>query len=75
MRDTGTCPCESAEQLLRRHLEEIDAEMAQLAALGAELVGMVAVLAGPTAPPPGGCPDPEQGTWCPPTGGGGEPDA
>lgn len=69
MRDTGTCPCEPAEQLLRRHLEEIDAEMARLAALRAELVGMVDALAGP------GCPDPVRGTWCPPTGGGSEPDA
>ena len=63
MRDTGTCPCESAEQLLRRHLEEIDAEMAQ--PLGTELVGMVAVLAGPTAPPPGWMSRPSAGHLVP----------
>ena len=61
VRDTGECPCEPAEQLLRRRLAEIDAEMARLAALRAELAGMVGALAGPD-----GCPDPAPGTWCPP---------
>lgn len=27
IRDTGVCPCEPAEQLLRRRLDEVDAEM------------------------------------------------
>src|SRR4051794_19937679 len=32
VRDTGTCPCEPAETLLRRRLAEIDTEMARLSA-------------------------------------------
>jgi DNA-binding transcriptional MerR regulator len=61
VRDTGVCPCEPAEQLLRRRLAELDAEMARLAALRAEMVAMIDAL--PTAD----CPPPEPGTWCPPT--------
>ncbi len=30
VRDTGVCPCEPAELLLRRHLDEIDSEMRRL---------------------------------------------
>jgi DNA-binding transcriptional MerR regulator len=60
VRDTGVCPCEPAEQLLRRHIAELDAELARLAALRADLVRMVDGL------PDGGCPDPAPGTWCPP---------
>ena len=30
VRDTGTCPCEPAASLLRRRLEEIDAEITRL---------------------------------------------
>jgi DNA-binding transcriptional MerR regulator len=60
VRDTGVCPCEPAEVLLRRHLAEIDAEMARLAALRGELTGMLARMPGPD------CPDPAPGTWCPP---------
>jgi DNA-binding transcriptional MerR regulator len=30
IRDTGVCPCEPAEQLLRRRLAELDAEIARL---------------------------------------------
>ena len=41
VRDTGECPCEPAEQLLQRHIAEIDAEMARLARLRSELVDMV----------------------------------
>ena len=59
VRDTGTCPCEPAEGLLRRHVAEIETEMARLAALRAELVSMLAAMPGP------GCPDPLPGTWCP----------
>jgi DNA-binding transcriptional MerR regulator len=71
VRDTGVCPCEPAEVLLRRHVSEIDTEIARLIALRAELTGMLAVMPGP------GCPDPAPGTWCPPvlqTLEGGDPD-
>jgi len=60
VRDTGVCPCEPAEVLLRRHVAEIDAEIARLSALRAELTGMLAAMAGPS------CPDPVPGTWCAP---------
>ena len=36
VRDTGECPCEPAEQLLRRRLADLDAQMAQMAALRAD---------------------------------------
>jgi DNA-binding transcriptional MerR regulator len=60
IRDTGVCPCEPAEQLLRRRLAELDAKMARLAALRAEMVAMVEAL------PAADCPPPTPGTWCPP---------
>lgn len=60
VRDTGGCPCEPAEGLLRRHVAELDQEIARLAALRAELAGMLAAMPGPD------CPDPLPGTWCPP---------
>ncbi|MER6814786.1 MerR family transcriptional regulator [Spirillospora sp. NPDC000708] len=60
VRETGVCACEPAEGLLRRHVDEIDAEMTRLAALRSELVGMLTQMPGPD------CPDPEPGTWCPP---------
>jgi DNA-binding transcriptional MerR regulator len=37
VRDTGTCPCEPAEGLLRRHVAKIETEMARLTA--GELTG------------------------------------
>lgn len=58
VRDTGECPCEPAEQLLRRRVGEIDAELARLSTLRSELVGMVSRL------PDGDCPHPSPGTWC-----------
>lgn len=59
VRDTGVCACEPAEQLLRRHIGELDAELARLTALRADLVRMVDAL-------PDGCPAPAPGaTWCP----------
>jgi DNA-binding transcriptional MerR regulator len=58
VRDTGECPCEPAEQLLRRRIDEIDAELARLTTLRNELVGMVSRLPGAD------CPDPLPGTWC-----------
>jgi DNA-binding transcriptional MerR regulator len=60
VRDTGVCPCEPAEQLLRRRLAELDAEMARLAALREQMVAMVEAL------PASDCPPPAPGTWCPP---------
>jgi DNA-binding transcriptional MerR regulator len=61
VRDTGVCPCEPAEQHLRRRLTELNAEMARLAALRAEMVRMLDAL------PSAQCPPPVPGTWCPPT--------
>jgi DNA-binding transcriptional MerR regulator len=63
VRDTGVCPCEPAEQLLRRRLADLDAEMSRLAALRVEMVAMVEAL------PSADCPPPVPGTWCPPKGG------
>jgi DNA-binding transcriptional MerR regulator len=60
VRDTGACPCEPAEGLLCRHVAEIDQEITRLAALRAELAGMLAAMPGPD------CPGPLPGTWCPP---------
>src|SRR5947209_4672865 len=59
VRDTGVCPCESAETLLRRRVAEIEREIARLTALRGDLDRMLTALPGP------GCPDPEPGTWCP----------
>jgi DNA-binding transcriptional MerR regulator len=64
VRDTGRCPCEPAEQLLRRRMAEVDAEIARLLALRAEMVAMADAL------PSASCPPPSPGTWCPPAGGG-----
>jgi DNA-binding transcriptional MerR regulator len=64
VRDTGVCPCEPAEQLLRRRLAELDAEMARLATLRGQMVAMVRAL------PETECPPPSPGTWCPPSRGG-----
>lgn len=60
VRDTGVCPCEPAEDLLRRRIDELDAELARLTALRADLAGMLAGL------PDGDCPDISPGEWCPP---------
>ena len=60
VRDTGACPCEPAEGLLRRHVAEVETEMARLAALRAELADMLEAMPGAD------CPDPQPGTWCPP---------
>jgi DNA-binding transcriptional MerR regulator len=61
VRDTGECPCEPAEQLLRRRLTELDAEIAKLQALRQDIVAMADALPSPTCPPP------SPGAWCPPT--------
>lgn len=59
VRDTGTCPCEPAGALLRRHITTIDAELDRLTALRDELVAMAAAL------PAEDCPNPVPGTWRP----------
>lgn len=45
VRDTGRCPCEPAEELLHRRVTEIDAELARLTKLRADLTGMLATMA------------------------------
>lgn len=64
IRDTGSCPCEPAADLLRRRLAEVDAEIGRLVALRGEMATMADAL------PSADCPPPRPGTWCPPTGGG-----
>src|SRR5688500_1001459 len=64
IRDTGHCPCEPAEQVLRRRLAELDVEIRRLTALRAEMVAMADAL------PATDCPPPSPGTWCPPEEGG-----
>jgi DNA-binding transcriptional MerR regulator len=59
VRDTGVCPCEPAEEMLRRHLTEIDAQIARLISLRRDLQAMVESIPGPD------CPDPVPGTWRP----------
>jgi DNA-binding transcriptional MerR regulator len=63
VRDTGTCPCEPAEDLLRRRLAEVDAEIERLAALRREMATMLDALPQPDCPPL------TPGTWCPPSEG------
>lgn len=65
VRDTGRCPCEPAEELLRRRMAEVDDEIARLTALRVEMAAMAAAL------PSADCPPPEPGTWCPTVEGGG----
>lgn len=57
VRDTGACSCEPAEHLLRHRIEEVDAEIARLNELRAQLGGMLSAL------PAEDCPDPAPGTW------------
>lgn len=57
IRDTGVCACGPAEDMLRRRLTELDAEVARLTALRHDLVTMVERL------PTNDCPDPVPGTW------------
>ncbi|MGY1858477.1 heavy metal-responsive transcriptional regulator [Modestobacter sp. SYSU DS0290] len=64
VRDTGSCACEPAEQLLRRRLAELDAELDRLTRLHAEMVAMAEAL------PADHCPPPSPGTWCPSQEGG-----
>jgi DNA-binding transcriptional MerR regulator len=66
IRDTGQCPCEPAEQLLRQHIAEIDLELGRLQELRRDLVAMADQLPGAN------CPEPTPGSWLPQTGKGGE---
>jgi DNA-binding transcriptional MerR regulator len=63
IRDTGVCPCEPAEELLRRRLSELDAELTRLTALRGQMVAMLDAL------PSADCPPPSPGRWCPPDNG------
>lgn len=60
IRDTGECPCEPAATVLQRRLTDLDAEIARLTTLRAELRTMAQAL------PADNCPDPAPGTWRPP---------
>ena len=53
VRDTGECPCEPAEELLRRHIAEIDEELSRLTRLRSDLVDMVGTDCSPWCPPEG----------------------
>ena len=57
VRDTGTCPCEPAGELLARRLTELDEEMVRLAELRSQMVAMLGEL------PADDCPQPIPGTW------------
>lgn len=57
IRDTGTCPCEPAGDLLTRRLTELDAEINRLEALRTEMTTMLDAL------PAGECSQPTPGTW------------
>ncbi|WP_114907441.1 heavy metal-responsive transcriptional regulator [Ornithinimicrobium murale] len=66
IRDTGVCPCEPAEQHLRRRIAEVDAELERLTLLRAQMSAMVQTLPSQEcAPPPGS-------SWCPPNEEGGD---
>ncbi|HEY2957388.1 MAG TPA: MerR family transcriptional regulator [Actinomycetota bacterium] len=56
VRDRGACPCGHTQALLDRRLGEVDAEVARLVGLRAELARVAAACA------PDACPDPA-GTW------------
>jgi DNA-binding transcriptional MerR regulator len=59
VRDTGSCPCEPAEEHLTRRLAEVDAEITRLEALRDQMQAMLTGIAA------GSCPDPDPDTtWC-----------
>lgn len=57
VRDTGGCSCEPAAQLLRRRIDEVQAEIGRLTGLRTDLQHMLAVI------PADNCPGPAPGTW------------
>lgn len=66
VRDTGVCACEPAEELLRRRLAELDAEVTRLTTLRGQMLAMLQAI------PSADCPPPEPGTWCLPEPEGGD---
>ncbi|MGD6980795.1 MULTISPECIES: heavy metal-responsive transcriptional regulator [Citricoccus] len=60
IRDTGTCPCEPAADLLTRRLAELDEKIRHLEVLRAEMAAMLDAL------PAEDCPQPTPGTWLTP---------
>ncbi|SDE24177.1 MerR family transcriptional regulator [Glycomyces harbinensis] len=60
VRDTGTCPCEPAEQHLERRIGELTAEIARLEGLRTQLTSMLGAVEAGTCDPP--LPQ----NWCPP---------
>jgi DNA-binding transcriptional MerR regulator len=50
VRDTGTCPCEPAEVLLRQRITEVNAELARLTKLRTELTAIADRLPAPDCP-------------------------
>lgn len=63
VRDTGTCPCEPASDLLARRIRDIDEEIRRLSTLRSQLDQML------TALPALDCHDQGAVEWCPPTDG------
>jgi DNA-binding transcriptional MerR regulator len=63
VRDTGSCACGPAEDLLAQRLAEVDAEIARLSALRHEMLAMLDGLTDADCPPPA------PGTWFPPSEG------
>lgn len=57
IRDQGLCPCGHTEALLRNRVAEIDAQIAELQAMRAELADMVDDYPGAD------CPDTDVGRW------------
>ena len=51
IRDTGECPCEPAETILRRRLADLEAELARLTALRDQIVAMIEALPAGDCPP------------------------
>jgi DNA-binding transcriptional MerR regulator len=60
VRDTGVCPCEPAEEHLRRRIGEVTAEIARLEGLRTQLTSML------NAVTDAGCGTPLPANWCPP---------
>lgn len=60
VRDTGTCPCEPAADLLTRRMAEVDTEIQRLTDLRTQLGEML------TALPTLECGDEAPVAWCPP---------
>lgn len=59
VRDTGACACEPAAPMLRRRVDDLDAELSRLTDLRTQLVAMAEAL------PDADCPNPAPGTWAP----------